>query len=506
MKYSVPHPTMIAASGLESNSHLRDSGLVTRALTSRRAADLVAGFPRSPAYLGLAESLRRLIADGRIGHDIRLPGERGLSETLAVSRTTVTRAYQQLVEWEYAEARQGSGTFTRLPGGPQRAPDRALHPHADSRLIDLSHASPAAAPGLAGDFEQAAAELPGYLSSHGYYPTGLGILREAVAEDYLSRGLPTTPEQILITAGALSATAIMAGAFLSPGQRVVVESPVYPNACQALRQRGARLTSITVDPERGWDLPGLSAVMRQRAPAAAYLIPDHQNPTGHLMDDADRAAAAGQLARAGVLAIVDEAHEALTLHEGQQPLPFAAHAAAAGLPCLSLGSLSKRTWGGLRVGWVRADPGLIDNLLRARLGLELGVPVVEQIVAARVLAGGRPARPRTDLSQQHDALVSGLRRLLPDWRFRVPSGGLVLWCALPGPYAPALAEAAEAHGVAISAGPQFAVDGGLANYVRLPWTRPVAEIERALAGLATAWQEVQERPAPTDKRWPLVIA
>src|SRR6476646_5723389 len=99
---------------------------MTRTIGAARVATLVGDFDRSPAYAGLAEALTLLIGDGRISLDTRLPSERELTEALGVSRTTVTRAYAALGDAGYAEARQGSGTYTRVPGGRARAHDRAL--------------------------------------------------------------------------------------------------------------------------------------------------------------------------------------------------------------------------------------------------------------------------------------------------------------------------------------------------------------------------------------------
>ena len=145
-----------------------------RAVSAGRVAALVGDFDRTPAYAGLADALTLLIGDGRIGLGTRLPSERELTEALGVSRTTVTRAYAALRDAGYAEARQGSGTFTRVPGGRARAHDRALLPRpGDDEAIDLNCAAASAPPGLAAAYAEAAAELPAYLGGHGYFPAGL---------------------------------------------------------------------------------------------------------------------------------------------------------------------------------------------------------------------------------------------------------------------------------------------------------------------------------------------
>ena len=169
---------------------------MTQSISATRTATLVGGFDRSPAYAGLAEALRLLIGDGRIGLDVRLPSERDLTDALGVSRTTVTRAYAALRDSGYAEARQGSGTFTRVPGGRARAHDRALLPRpGDHDAIDLNCAAASAPPGVAAAYADAAAQLPAYLGGHGYFPAGLPQLQAAIAATYEDRGLTTAPSR-----------------------------------------------------------------------------------------------------------------------------------------------------------------------------------------------------------------------------------------------------------------------------------------------------------------------
>ncbi|MDN4160536.1 PLP-dependent aminotransferase family protein [Nocardioides abyssi] len=461
-------------------------------VSAARVATLVTGFSRTPAYAGLADALTLLIGDGRVPLGARLPSERELTDALGVSRTTVTRAYAALRESGYAEARQGAGTFTRVPGGRARSHDRALLPRpGDDAAIDLNCAAATAPAGLAAAYADAAADLPAYLGGHGYFPAGLPRLQAAIAATYEARGLPTDPAQVMVTPGALSAAGIVAAAFTGRGQRVLVESPVYPNATQALRRTGARLVEAPVDPD-GWDLDAVGAVLRQTRPGMAYLVPDFQNPTGHLMSDAQREEYADHLRRAGTVAVVDEAHQALALDGQAMPRPFAAHAPGT----ITIGSASKSFWGGLRLGWIRAPHERMADLTHARVAMDLGAPVLEQLVLARLLADG-PVLPDhvTRLREQRDALAAALAEHLPEWRFRLPGGGLAVWCELPRPLATAVTAEAEQRGVIVAEGPVFAVSGGLDRFVRIPWTRPAPELEEAVRRLAAAWAAVRDRPA-----------
>ena len=146
----------------------------------------------------------------------------------------------------------------------------------------------------------------------------------------------------------------------------------------------------------------------------------------------------------------------------------------------------------------------MEQLTRSRVTLDLGVPVMEQLATVRLLEDPGPIldRHRARLREQRDGLVAAVRAALPDWTFRVPTGGLSLWCELPGPgrgLGIALADEAERHGVIIAPGPVFAPDGGLDRFVRIPWTRRVDELERAVAGIAEAWAVVSARQSTASR-------
>jgi DNA-binding transcriptional MocR family regulator len=477
---------------------------MTGSIAATRLASLVGDFERAPAYAGLGDALRLLIGDGRVGVDLRLPSERDLCVALGLSRTTVTRAYAGLVESGFARAQQGSGTYTRLPGGRRRGLDRTLTPYtASADVIDLNCAAPSALSGIGLAYAEAVQELPRYLGGHGYFPTGVPVLQEAVAASYDARGLPTDPGQILVVPGALSALTIVAQGLVRPRDRVLVESPGYPNGSEALRRAGARWVGVPMDVD-GWDLEAVGRVVHQARPALAYLVPDFQNPTGNLMPNVQREEYAALLRRAGTLPVVDESHQPLALDGRPMPRPFAAFAPET----VTLGSTSKSFWGGLRIGWVRCPEGILDRLMEARVALDLGTPVLEQLVAARLL-GRRDelwVDQRNRLREQRDSLADALRTELPEWRFRLPRGGLSLWCELPrtevaGRGAVALVTEAEGRGVAVSPGPVFAIDRGLDSFVRIPFTRPPDELRLAVTRLAEAWAALSARGGP-DSRAP----
>jgi len=445
------------------------------------------------AYRALAESLRRLVLDGRIPLHTRLPAERELAAALGVSRTTIAAAYELLRGEGFLTSRRGSGSFTALPAGrPMPSAGLSPFPTDGGGVIDLGVAAMSAPePWISRSMAAAVAELPQYTATHGDFPAGLRVLREAVARRYTERGVPTSAEQVLITNGASSALGLLLREFVSPGTRIAVDSPSYVNALQALRLAGTRPLPVPLL-EDGWSVESWADTLRAAAPALAYLIPDFHNPTGLVMSDPQRHELV-RLARAtGTLLIADETTAELSLDPGAStPLPLAAHdRAGAGSTVISLGSAGKTFWGGLRIGWLRGTAELVRKLAADRSSADVASPVVEQLAVRHLLSDGVfeevLAHQRTRVRAQRDALVGAVRERLPEWTFRVPEGGLALWVRTAGESATALASVAEGYGLWIAAGPRFGVEGVLEGFLRLPFSQPAEAVEEAVRRLAAA--------------------
>jgi len=308
-----------------------------RVLAAARVAGLIGEFHREPAYKGLAEALRVVITDGRVPVGVRLPSERELTEALGVSRTTVTRAYAELREIGFLVSRQGSGSVASLPASRAFRGDHLLFPgDAGEGEIDLTCAAPSSTPGVLAAYERAIGELPAYLAGIGYYPSGLPVLREAVADRLSARGLATTPEQVMIVPGALAGVAVAARALAGRGTRTLIESPTYPNAIATFRETGARLLCSPIGRESA-DVDDLVSTIDQVRPALAYLIPDFHNPTGHLMGNSARDQVAARLRKHGTTAIVDESMVDLPLDGQPMPRPLGTFLADS----ITVGSVSK---------------------------------------------------------------------------------------------------------------------------------------------------------------------
>lgn len=436
-----------------------------------------------PAFRRLASGVRLLVLDGRLPPETRLPSERDLAESLALSRNTIAAAFAELRADGFLASRRGSGSIATLPA-------RRIAPAAAE--LDFSVAALPAGPAIHKAYVAALADLPSYLPGNGYDPLGVGPAREAVAARYAARGLPTTAEQVMMTNGALAALSLLLRLMTSPGDRVLIDHPTYPLAIAAIRGASCRPVPVML-PAAGWDIVGLAAAIAQTSPRLAYLLPDHHNPTGRCMDRQTRGAIAELAARTRTTIVVDETMADLW-YEAPPPAPLAAFDAAADV--VTIGSAAKSFWGGLRVGWIRASARTIGALSRARDAVDLGTPILEQLAVAHLLDGADAELPsrRAALRERRDALVEAGSALLPDWHIPPPQGGLSCWMELPLPAASRLAERAASGGLRIGAGPNFGLDGAFERFLRMPFTLEADATRAALQRLASLWQGLDFKP------------
>lgn len=472
-------------------------------VSSTRLADLLHPWqpapgdtgPSHPAYRALADRIRALVLDGRVPLTARLPAERGLADRLGISRTTVAAAYDLLRSDGYLVSRRGSGSWTALPTHHPEPPSRALVPSSITGIIDLGVA---ALPGPGRPLHQAVADaadaLPAYTAAHGYHPAGLPLLRETIADRYTRRGAPTTPDQILVTTGALSAWVLVLRELLHPGDRVAIDSPTYANAIEAIRADGGRPVPVPMG-EDGWDLPAWRDALRAASPRLAYLIADYQNPTGHLASAETRRALVDMARATGTLLVADETCVDLALDLPRTPHPD--HPAPMASfdrngTVVTLGSAAKSFWGGLRIGWIRATPDMVRRLTTTRAGLDVAAPVLDQLVLHYLITDQQEAVLDTRLPGIRAArahLASELAAHLPDWTFALPPGGLSLWVRTDNVSTTVLAEAAARHGLRLAPGTLFGTTGAFERHVRLPYTLDTPTLTEAVRRLTLAAAE-----------------
>ena len=455
---------------------------------------------RGPLYVLLAARMRRLIDDGELPSGALLPPDRAMAAALAVGRTTVVAAYELLRAEGRITRRQGSGTRVAGPPSSGVLEDAPVDPifldslesRDDDVLLAICAAPGDPPPQLAEAYERILPELSKISGDIGYYPYGHPTLRQAVATRYADHGVPTAPDQILVTNGGQQALSLLAHALLSPGDQVLVEAPTYPGALEAFREEAAVLRGLPLG------LEGFEAAVRERRPGLAYVIPTYQNPTGSVLPSLVRQRLARAATAADVPLIEDEVPADLGFPGMSRPVPMAAFSDAV----ISIGSLSKSVWGGLRIGWIRAPAPLINRLARLRAVHDLGGNVPAQLAAAHLVAELDDLDLATELQARHDHLRGLLTRHLPSWDVPEIRGGQCLWVRLPEGDGNSFAQTALRHGLAILPGSGLDVTGNSESYVRLHFRARPEDLTEAVARLTTAWQayhppadRVSPRPA-----------
>ncbi|MEV6276839.1 PLP-dependent aminotransferase family protein [Nocardia sp. NPDC051832] len=440
---------------------------------------------RGSLYVLLAARLRQLIDDGELPPGTSLPPDRQFAADLAVGRSTVVAAYDQLAAEGRIVRRQGSGT--RVAGSAETAvPDTTSAPmflhliEPRPEVISLACAAPdAPPPEIAAAYARIVPELAAMTGEIGYHPAGYLPLRAAIAERYTRLGAPTRPEQILVTNGGQQALTLLARAHLRPGDGVLLETPTYPGALAAFHEASAVLRPLPLG------LSGFEAAARTHRPKLAYVTPTFHNPTGTVLSALVRRRLAEAAEAAGVPLVVDEVLADLAFPGELTPPPVAADVDSV----LTISSLSKNLWGGLRVGWIRASPALVARLARLRAVDDLGGNLPAQMAAVHLLAD-LDTLCRTHAAERkaaHDKLLAALSTHLPDWRPTPVRGGQSLWIRLPHGDGDSFAQTALRHNIAILAGNGLDITGAGNDHIRLHFRHRPEVLQEAVSRLATAW-------------------
>jgi 2-aminoadipate transaminase len=299
---------------------------------------------------------------------------------------------------------------------------------------------------------------------------GDGYIRLALA-NFLTEGFgfPVAADRLFITNGISNALDLICTLFTSPGDTILVEEPSYFLALRIFVDHGLRAIPIETD-EAGLLIESLEEKLREFRPKFLYVIPTHQNPSGHTLS-AERRARLVELSREhDFLILADEAYHFLS-YNSEPPKAFAAWTEDAHV--LSLGSFSKILAPGLRLGWIQTHPEKIQRLTGCGLlnsggGLN---PFTSAMVRGAIESGGLKqniARLTGIYSSKLRVLDEALRRHLAGAVYSVPSGGYFFWVRLPGAVdASELQRRAVDFKVNFRPGVRFSSRGGLRDRIRL---------------------------------------
>jgi 2-aminoadipate transaminase len=340
--------------------------------------------------------------------------------------------------------------------------------------------------GLRAAAQEAFSADPGGVTAYG---TAIGYppLRQWIAERH-----QVEPEQVMVTNGSMQADAFLFDALVSSGDLVIVERPTYDRTLLSLRQRGADVRMVELEPD-GIDVAALERLLAAGAkPKLAHIIPNFQNPAGCTLSGEKRHALL-ELARTHEFTIFEDDPYVALRFEGE-PLPTMLSTDPDAVVYAS--SFSKTVCPGIRVGYLVGPAELIARIVKIATSTYISPSMVSQAIVHQFCVSGAIDRSiervKAALRERAHTLGQALTEHLPDARFVAPQGGYFLWLDLPrGTDVGALFQAAAERGVQFVKGADFVLEGGESS-LRLAYSGVTTDqIEEGVRRLAEAYSEVQ---------------
>jgi GntR family transcriptional regulator/MocR family aminotransferase len=490
----------------------------------------------TPLYQQIQQHIARLIREGALPAQARLPATRRLAADLGVNRITVSNAYAELEAAGLVYAQTGRGTFVCAPSpAPHQT---ASEPHAPAQwplwqqalaAHPINTQSPLSArwstllarasePGVisfAGgvpdldtfpveDFGRAMRAVlrrdgqmaMDYGSAQGYTP-----LRQAIANFLGQQGLVAAPDEVFIASGSQQALSLLGMALLRPGDTVIVESPTYANALRLFRWLEARLVGVPTD-EGGLRVDLLEHLLQHHRPRLIYTIPTFHNPTGATLGGARRRALLALAQRHGTPIIEDDYVGDLRYDGPREPSLRALDRAG---NVIHLSTFSKTLMPGPRVGFVLARGPLLERLVSLKRQTDLGTSDLIQRALEVYVGEGRwrahTRRVSRVYRQRRDVMLATMQRCFPPQaRWNTPQGGFFVWVRLPnGTSINDLYLAALERGVAFAPGPLFFPGAPAYPALRLSFSQgPSERITQGIERLGLAMHEILERTQSTS--------
>ena len=475
-----------------------------------------------PMYRQLAAELREQIVSGAMAEGYRLPPERELASHLAVNRTTVLQAYQQLKDEGLIASKVGKGTFVlplqhtetaRIPvvrhkpideepkPSVVRPPWSVLFSDYSNRFTyhDIASAERAQRGDTIIDFATGSpnpADIPDDLlrsvSIEAFESRefdgqpespieGFDELRALLAEHMSTRGVQCDVRNVMVLSGSEQGIDLIVRAFVNPGDCVLVEQSTFFPALQTFRSADARIIGVPVD-EHGMRTDLLEGYCARFRPKLIYTVPTFQNPTGTTLPPERRSELIDVARRYQCLIVEDDAYGDLWYggksSDSHRPIPLKGMENAGYVMYLS--TFSKTVTSGLRTGWIVADPHVINRLAALRRMVDQHTSTSSQRICLELLKEGRIAEHIQTLTDSYrrrrDNAIAALQRFAPDGvRWTVPAGGYYIWLSLTeGVRSLDVLESCRSQGVTFMPGSVFDVDEMDDSHIRLNFVRPDA--------------------------------
>lgn len=314
------------------------------------------------------------------------------------------------------------------------------------------------------------------------------VLARFLSDEY---DVDLNPDHLFITGGISHTLELICTMFTRPGDAIIVEEPTYFLALRIFKDHQLKIIGSPMDPN-GLMMEALEERIAKHKPVLVYTIPVFHNPCGVTLSDERRQQLLALSRKYDFQIVADEVYQLLA-YRSTPPAPLAFYDTSGRV--FSLGSFSKILAPGLRLGWIQADPKLLQPfLMRGFLDSGGGMnPFVSAVVKSMIELGLQKEHLEMlkDVYRQRiDAMVPVLNQKAPFLRFSEPRGGYFIWCRLPdGVDAETLLENAEPHKVAFQPGVRFSSTNAQHNFMRLSFAfYGVDKLLRGVERLGEVWR------------------
>jgi 2-aminoadipate transaminase len=301
------------------------------------------------------------------------------------------------------------------------------------------------------------------------------------------------PERVLVTNGSMQADAFLFEQLVRSGDDVIVERPTYDRTLLSLRERGANVHAVELQPD-GIDTDALAALLEGDAkvsPKLAHIIPNFQNPAGYTLSLPKRERLLELAGKHDFIVFEDDPYVELRFSGEKLPTMLSMDPQRV----VYASSFSKTVCPGIRVGYLVGPTELIAQIAKLATNTYISPSMVSQSIVYEFCASGAIDRSietvRTALAKRALTLSKALERELPEAQFVAPDGGYFMWVTLPeGTDVEALFKLAGELGVAFVKGTDFLLEGG-ENTLRIAYSGvTTAQIEEGVSRLAEAFRSL----------------
>jgi len=459
-------------------------------------------------YIRTAETLEQQIMDEVLKIGDKLPSVRLLGKELGISVSTCLQAYYHLESKGLIESRPQSGYYvcfnpSRFPNKIEKSnPVQVTRTKNVETIIEqvyddfslkgitrfsLSVPSPEILPlaKLNKSMIQALRDLPANGTSYEQIQ-GNDLLRRQVARWSLHWGGHLHARDLITTSGCMNAITYCLMALTSPGDTIVVESPVYFGMLRFAQSIGLKVLELPTDPDTGVDPDDVARALQQHKVKACFFVTNFSNPTGYCMPDENKKALVKLLSLYGVPLIEDDLYGDVYFGKSR---PKSCKSFDEEGNVLWCSSISKTLAPGYRVGWV-APGKYAEKVKRLKMYHSITSATAQQQAIASFLASGSYEFHLRKLRQTLHANSLLFTRAIGEYfpegvKLSNPRGGFILWLELDKKIDTYnLYHEAMQHKISIAPGTMFTLQDRYQNCMRLSygmqWT---PEIDKALKKL-----------------------